>query len=286
MEQLTDRIAGVSPQTILIIVAVLTATRAALGTTRVAAGRFLSDLLESVLIALVLVFLILRPFVAQTFFIPSGSMHPTLWEGDRILVNKWGYRVGSPQRGDVIVFRAPRAASPDEKDFIKRLVGLPGDVIEVKEGYVQIGDGPRSTLYTRDEVRSVLGAGRSVSDPTSAPTLRLTTDAIWLGTRRVTKEEFARAANKTGGHVFIVPGKVLRNHVMLCECFVAEDPAYRYAPQTVPPGHLFVMGDNRNESHDSHKWGMLPANRVVGRAELVFWPPGRIKRIARDDGSE
>ncbi len=284
MEQLTDRIANVPLQTVLVLLAGLTAARVALCRAKVAWGRSLSDLFESVLLALVLVFLLLRPFVVQSFFIPSGSMRPTLREGDRILVNKWVYRFRKPQRSEVVVFRAPRDAAPDEKDFIKRLIGVPGDTIEVREGYVAVRDGPRQTIYTHSEVRSVLGAGggmdlfRGGNGGPPAP-LRLTTDAIWLGGRKVTREDFARAAGKPGGAVRIAPGKVLCNGVMLCESYVAEDPKYRWGPKVVPRGHLFVMGDNRNESHDSHIWGMLPEERVIGRADVVFWPPGHVKWI-------
>nr|CAA9283622.1 Signal peptidase I [uncultured Armatimonadetes bacterium] len=284
MEQLTERIASISPQTILLVVAALTAARALLQGARVAAARFASELCESVLIALVLVFLVLRPFVVQSFFIPSGSMHPTLWEGDHILVNKWSYRFAKPKPGEVVVFRAPKDAAPDEKEFIKRLIGVPGDVIEVREGYVTAGTGREPTRYTHSEIRAVLGSGRSVSEASDmgAEPLRLTTDAIWLGRRKITPAEFARAAGKAGQPVRIVPGKVLRNDVQLCEDYAAEDPEYHWGPREIPEGDLFVLGDNRNQSHDSHKWGMLPQERIIGRAEIVFWPFKNFKRISHD----
>jgi signal peptidase I len=238
------------------------------------ARRWASDLCESLLLALVLVFLILRPFVVQSFFIPSGSMRPTLREGDRLLVNKMAYRLHAPRRGDVVVFRAPAEADTAQKDYIKRLVGLPGDVVEVRPGLVQVGDDPP---FTRDSVRAVLGGGRSIDQQLAdaAHSLRLTTDALWLDGRRVDKEAFARAAGRPGWPVRIVPGRVLLNGVTLCETYVAEDPGYPWGPAVVPPGALFVLGDNRNESHDSHDWGMLPAGRVIGRADCIFWPPGR-----------
>lgn len=273
MEQWTDRIASVSPPTVLAIVAALTAARLFVAPRRAvcAWARAANDTLEALLLALVLVFLLVRPFALQSFFIPSDSMQPTLRRGDRILVNKWVYRVTSPRRGEVVVFRAPQAASPDERDFIKRLIGLPGDRIEVREGYVQIDD---DSPYTHSEVRAILGGN---ADPPAL--LRLTTEAIWLGARRFTREEFARAAGRPEGSVRIVPGKVLRNRELLCESYIAEDPAYRWGPERIPPGHLFVMGDNRNDSHDSHKWGPLPADRVIGRADWVFWPPARVHHI-------
>src|SRR5205823_6429741 len=96
-----------------------------------AATESAAEFLESALIAIVLVFLVIRPFVVQAFYIPSGSMQPTLMVGDRILVNKFIYRIVKPNRGDVVVFVAPHLASTDEKDFIKRIVGLPGDTVQV-----------------------------------------------------------------------------------------------------------------------------------------------------------
>ena len=95
------------------------------------------EFIDSALIALLLVFCILRPFVVQAFYIPSSSMENTLQINDRILVNKFIYFFTEPDFGDVIVFRAPRQAFPgpmEEKDFIKRVVGIPGDRIAVHDG--------------------------------------------------------------------------------------------------------------------------------------------------------
>jgi len=167
------------------------------------------EVLESALIAIVLVFLIIRPYVVQAFYIPSGSMHPTLLEQDRILVNKFIYRFQKPRRGDVIVFKAPPQASPDgrEKDFIKRVIGLPGDTIEVREGRTYVN-------------------GKPLDEP-----------------------------------------------------YILERPFYEFPPQQVPQGTLFVMGDNRNDSNDSHNWGSLERDRVLGKAMVIFWPIKRIGMI-------
>ncbi len=92
-------------------------------------GSFLGEVLESVAIAVILAFVI-RFFLFQPFYIPSGSMEPTLQPKDRIIVNKFIYWVRKPQRGDIIVFKYPRDPS---RDFIKRLVGLPGETIEIRD---------------------------------------------------------------------------------------------------------------------------------------------------------
>jgi signal peptidase I len=279
VEQITERIAGISLPTVLLILVVLTVLRGAFHWSRIGLLRAAGEVLESIILAIGLVFLILRPFVVQSYFIPSGSMHPTLWEGDHILVNKWLFRTHTPGRGDVVVFRAPITASPDEKEFIKRVIGIPGDVIEVQEGFVEVGP----SRFTRQEIRQSLGENLSVdqwaTEEETLPPLRLTTDALWLGDRRITPEEFAVATGHAGDVVRIHPGRVLRNGVMLMESYVAEDAQYHMAPCTVPLGQLFVMGDNRNQSHDSHVWGMLPVDRVIGRADLVFWPMSHVKRI-------
>jgi signal peptidase I len=93
---------------------------------------YVLEFLDSALIALLLVFCILRPFVIQAFFIPSGSMLPTLQLNDRILVNKLVYHFRDPEPGDIVVFRAPPAASIRQQDFIKRVVGTPGDRLQVR----------------------------------------------------------------------------------------------------------------------------------------------------------
>lgn len=94
------------------------------------------EFIDSLLIALLLVFCVLRPFVIQAFFIPSGSMLPTLQINDRILVNKFIYHFGDPEPGDIVVFRAPPAADHLDRDFIKRVVGTPGDRISIHDGYL------------------------------------------------------------------------------------------------------------------------------------------------------
>ncbi len=169
--------------------------------------RLAGEVMESFIIAVVVVFLVLRPFVLQAFYIPSESMQPTLTENDRILVNKLTYKLGTPRRHEVVVFRAPREATEedgeDEKDFVKRVVGLPGDTVEVHNGVIYVNGRPDEEPYAK------------------------------------------------------------------------ERPYYDFPPFTVPAGKLFVMGDNRNHSNDSHRWGALDEARLIGRAVFIFWPPSR-----------
>lgn len=99
-------------------------------------GMFFGEILESVAIAVILA-VVIRFFLFQPFYIPSGSMEPTLKPGDRIIVNKLIYRYSQPKRGDIIVFKYPR---DPQRDFIKRVVGLPGETIEIKDSIVYINN--------------------------------------------------------------------------------------------------------------------------------------------------
>jgi signal peptidase I len=203
-------------------------------------ARGFAEILESLIVAGVLVFLIIRPFFVQAFYIPSESMENTLMghdEGqnlqtgsshtdtihDHIFVNKLVYRYSEPQRGDIIVFRAPARADLEdirnnrpaqENVLIKRLIGLPGDTIEVMDG-------------------AVYRNGKRLKEP-------------------YIKE--AMSEQQTG----------------LPENGVGQ-------PLHLGPGQLFVMGDNRNDSNDSRYWGTLPRDRVIGKAQIIFWPLDRIR---------
>ncbi len=109
------------------------------------------EFVDSGLIALLLVFCIVRPFVIQAFFIPSTSMLPTLKVHDRILVNKFIYRFRDPHPGEVIVFKAPRWADDQARDFIKRCVAGPGDTIEVRGGKGYLNGKPLQEPYTYED---------------------------------------------------------------------------------------------------------------------------------------
>ncbi len=189
--------------------------------------------------------LLLRSFLAEPFRIPSESMMPNLLIGDFILVNKYDYglrlpvlnrkvfEVGSPKRGDVVVFRYPGRGSGDPQrgiDFIKRVVGLPGDVIEVSDDQVAIN----GTKVAYVPVGVFVGKGGAALDDTGTAVVR---------------EE--------------LPG---RPHTVL------DAPGSPFAPGTwvVPPGHYFAMGDNRDASDDSRGWGFVSEADLVGRAMLIW----------------
>lgn len=216
--------------------------------------RYRAGLLEfadSVLIALLLVFCILRPFVIQAFFIPSGSMENTLMVNDRILVNKFIYFFREPQHGDVAVFRAPKQADPGRKDFIKRVMGLPGDRLSVREGKVYRNGQPLEEAYIKEPPMynwPVIGRDQF------APGVLLT--------------------RENGGREW--------------EGILEDGLPGRIGEVLVPPDAVVMMGDNRNDSNDSTKWHdsamgeglsspFVPRENVLGQAKLIFWPVPRMR---------
>lgn len=196
----------------------------------------LREYAEALAIALLLA-LFIRTFVVQAFKIPSGSMLPTLKIGDHILVNKFIYGIRipfigkrllkfhAPQRGDVIVFVYP--VDPG-KDFIKRVVAVGGDTLEVRN----------KRLYVN---------GEPVPDPCACFQLGIASDFEdrgWVcGQKGVASA--AAAGRATGGD--------------------------NYGPVVVPPGHVFVMGDNRDRSYDSRFWGTVKLENVKGKAFIIYW---------------
>ncbi len=154
----------------------------------------------------------LRRFVAEARYIPSGSMLPTLHINDRIIINKLIYKSQSPARGDLIVFSPPAALKEQgyQDAFINRIIGIPGDRVDVKDG------------------------------------------------------------------------KVYLNNRVIAEKYINEAPNYNWSSTQltpsgiVPAGQYLVLGDNRNNSYDSHYWGFVPRENIIGKATQRFWPIDRI----------
>ena len=201
------------------------------------------------LFPVILIVLLLRSFLVEPFRIPSGSMMPTLLAGDFILVNKFAYGIrlpvinrkiidlGDPQRGDVVVFRFPEDPS---SDYIKRVIGLPGDRISYYDKMVYINGRP---LEYRD-------------------------DGIYHGTGAAMPMTGALIRYETIGE---------REHPILIQ---PRSPAYGYTCMpngefVVPEGQYFVMGDNRDRSNDSRFWCGVPDENLVGKAFLIWmhWDP-------------
>ncbi len=165
------------------------------------ARSFFSELLQTLLLAALLYFAIDAVFARVRVL--NISMQPTLYEGNIVLVNKLAYKLGEMKTGDVVIFHDPNSHN---EDFIKRLIGKPGDQVAVQNGEVYV------------------------------------------------------------------------NGVRLDEPYIAAEPAYAGTWQ-VPEDSIFVLGDNRNQSSDSHSWGFVPFPDVVGKALIVYWPLDEIKLV-------
>lgn len=267
-----DWLANITLPYVLAAVAVLFAVRLYLGKYKSPAAKQAAEAAESLLIAVVLVFLVIRPFIVQAFYIPSGSMMPTLLERDHILVNKFVYRFSEPKHGDIVVFKSPPGVSNDgkERDFIKRLVGVPGDTIRVTAGYVEAS----GVRYDHRKLKEMLLSDTAWSG--TEDVVKLTKDGVLLNDQSLSPAQVAAKLDANPAKLRIVPGVVIRNGKALKETFTQEDPEYNMPLVKIPSGKLFVMGDNRNSSNDSHLWGTFDRDRVLGKALVRFWPLNRL----------
>ena len=280
---------------------------------------------------------VFRTYMAQAYYMPSGSMVPTLLIGDRFIVDKLTYRWKDPARNDVIIFRAPPQASPEEHDFVKRVIGLPGETVAVVpdtvlvdgKPAVQLSDdaGDLTATFLRNPQRSLRwlnreqsprvqndalfenGVPRVVATPSGQAERR--DDQLWANGQRLAYvggppglrvagdlAPFGAAPGVQGSvyhlpqsdqPVLIVlkgrrltlrPGWVSINGQPLKEPYARESPRYEMPPYRIPAGDYFVLGDNRNDSNDSHAWGPLSRDRISGVAHMIYWSdqPERIGR--------
>lgn len=168
-------------------------------------GSEIKDWVISIAIAVVLA-LFIRHFVVELYLVDGPSMRPTLQNQERLVVNKFIYNLHDPERGDILVFQYPKDPS---RDFIKRVIAIPGDTIEIKDGHI----------YVNGELKN--------------------------------------------------------------EPYILSTTRGDYPLATVPEGHIFVMGDNRNNSEDSRfaDVGMVPFDLIKGKAVLIFWPIDKIKTL-------
>ena len=193
--------------------------------------------------------LVLRAFLFEPFRIPSGSMMPTLLVGDFILVNKFTYGLrmpvwqtritggNKPKRGDVVVFRYPQDES---QDYIKRIVGLPGDHV----GY-----------YNRR--LSINGKQ-----------LNIKADGVYEGLGDLNKMQYANGCDRAGADC-----QVFLEQIDEAEYSIMTNPGSTFGVNGelfVPEGHYFVMGDNRDHSNDSRIWGYVPEDNLVGKAVMIW----------------
>ncbi len=257
----SELLANLSLPIIVLVVLALTVLRLALLSLKAptppgqppqrnATARSCADVVEAILVIVAMIFLLIRPFFVQAFYIPSESMEPTLLGHepgrnivtgeehtdsvhDHIFVNKLVYRLGEPQRGDIIVFKAPKEADGEDRSqnlplkenvLIKRCMAIPGDTIWIHDGAVYRKQ-PRQAAFTR------------LVEP------------------------------------YLDPKLPLENPQRSDAMFGVQEPL------TLPPGQYFVMGDNRNDSNDSRFWGTVERKRIIGKASFIFSPLNRVRRL-------
>ncbi len=158
------------------------------------------EIIETLLLTF-FIFWVVNSLVGR-YRIDGNSMNPTLLNGEYLIISNFAYQLDDPERGDIIVFRHPNS----ELNLIKRVIGLPGDTVDIQNGVVRV------------------------------------------------------------------------NGLPLDEPYIQAPPTYS-SSWVVPDGQYFVLGDNRNNSSDSHAWGFLPLDHILGKALLVYWPPSDWERV-------
>ena len=281
---LTDQLANISPTIVVAVIAGFTLIRLMLAKLlREGWARTISETCDTVTFVLALAFLLIRPFVAQAFYIPSESMLQTLQIGDRLIVDKMSFRFQDPQRGDVLVFAAPPEATGSaalEQDYIKRCIGLPGDKVEVHGAKLRVGNEVFEPQGEDTNARVAQQTLRERLGIDSAKPVKFFKDYVLIdGKEKLLPGDIARQFGEPGAKVELTPGVVLINGKPLDEPYTNEDPGYNLNELEVPAGCYFMMGDNRNHSADSHVWGKLEKWRIVGRGVVTFWPLTRIGKL-------
>jgi len=214
----------------------------------------------------ILVVFVIRSFIVEPFKIPSGSMIPTLHIGDFILVNKFTYGIrlpvinqkivalNNPERGDVMVFRYPENPS---LDYIKRVVGLPGDIVEYRNKRLWINGVEQEQVFKEDF------------------------NYIETGLNFVHTEKYVETL---GGHqheLLVNPERPTLHLSSVAEFDGRENCQYAHEMVRckVPQGHYFMLGDNRDNSRDSRYWGFVSDSQIVGKAFFIWMNFSELKRV-------
>ncbi len=278
-----DQLARTPLSKVIIFVSVCTVLRIAIapylqgvpkhlrGGSGVRAAKFFNEALDALVYAGVFVFLLIRPYCIQAFKIPSGSMLDTLQINDFIVANKAIYRFTEPKHGDIIVFRPPKRAILDEKnfdsdgevnvDYIKRCIGLPGDIVEIKNGDLYRNGQKVVEPYLKKTINNWL--------PEKAPCdfkLVKYKDQYWPVQ---TTADLVNAESLENG---VAKDYQLNNSNEM-------ELVRNLPPVPIPKGFLLMVGDNRSQSFDGRCWGLVPREDVIGRAEVIWMPMSRWRSV-------
>lgn len=230
-------------------------------------ARIVNEGLDAIVYALIFVFLLIRPFGIQAFTIPSGSMVPTLQINDYIVANKAIYRYSNPKVGDIVVFKPPERGIPQDQkgrdiDYIKRVRGVPGDIVEIKDNILYRNGKPIDEPYIRFT--------RQVAD-TAFEDIPKSTAERWDFKLVYHKGDWWPVQYDESS---VNPrGRVAAEFVPTS--FEEAEELRKAKPAPIPKGFLLMMGDNRLNSFDSRGWGLVPRESVIGRAEFIWFPLGR-----------
>ncbi|MCH7902949.1 MAG: signal peptidase I [Armatimonadetes bacterium] len=230
-------------------------------------ARIANETCDAFIYAAIVVFMLVRPFGIQTFHIPSGSMVETLHEGDFIVANKLVYRFNDPKVDEIAVFRPPEHAflpGKQRSDYIKRVMGVPGDVVEIRDRVFyrngEVIEQPFVTISTRtlNGYTIVVGEAADLEPMADFKLVKdgdryipLLIEGSEVNTSRLgTVEKFLIGSFEEGQRLAALP------------------------PAAIPEGYYLFMGDHRTFSSDGRMWGLVPRENIIGRSSFVMFPFG------------
>jgi signal peptidase I len=214
---------------------------------------FLQEVCDALIYAGIVVFLLIRPYVIQTFKIPSESMVPTLLVGDLLIVNKAVYRYSDPQAGDIVVFKPPQIAKEPgqgDVDFVKRLIGTPGQIIEIRDKQLYRDGVPVKEEYLNRDLPVQFQAE-------DFKLVRYNGEVI-----PIVRDDEGRTLHRSINDTVVPPSD--------------REMVWNLDAVPIPKDHYLMIGDNRDGSFDGRFWGLIERDAIVGKAWVRFWPPNRM----------